>query len=226
MEQAEEGGRGRGCGRGRGRGLGRGRGHGRGIVGRQSGQVRQRHAAVSNEIRAAVIDHVINRGLTMKAAGLIVQPNLGHSTVLSIIHTFCTENRKSNSGSRGRLLTELQESTIVEMVPPSNDIHLREIQSRIDDDVDVFHGVNNVSLSTIDCVLKRHQIQMKQIYAVPFERNSEGITVPICTRMMEFDASMSPCEYIFFDEAGFNLAKRRRRGRNIIGQRATVDVPG
>ncbi len=28
------------------------------------------------------------------------------------------------------------------------------------------------------------------------------------------------------DEAGFNLTKCRRRGRNIIGHRATVDVPG
>lgn len=31
---------------------------------------------------------------------------------------------------------------------------------------------------------------------------------------------------IFVDEAGFNLAKTQRRGRNVIGQRATVDVPG
>ncbi|XP_078025271.1 uncharacterized protein LOC144463742 [Epinephelus lanceolatus] len=35
-----------------------------------------------------------------------------------------------------------------------------------------------------------------------------------------------PHEYIFLDEAGFNLMKRRRRGRNIIGQRAIVEVPG
>jgi len=28
------------------------------------------------------------------------------------------------------------------------------------------------------------------------------------------------------DEAGFNLTKRRRRGRNIIGQRALADGPG
>ncbi|XP_061591431.1 uncharacterized protein LOC133456827 [Cololabis saira] len=28
------------------------------------------------------------------------------------------------------------------------------------------------------------------------------------------------------DEAGFNLVKRRRRARNIIGQRAIVEVPG
>ena len=33
-------------------------------------------------------------------------------------------------------------------------------------------------------------------------------------------------EYIFIDEVGFNLVKRRRRGRNVIGQRAIVEVPG
>ncbi len=32
--------------------------------------------------------------------------------------------------------------------------------------------------------------------------------------------------FIYMDEAGFNLTKCRRRGRNIIGHRATVDVPG
>lgn len=33
-------------------------------------------------------------------------------------------------------------------------------------------------------------------------------------------------EYIFIDEVGFNLVKKRRRGRNVIGQRAIVEVPG
>ena len=32
--------------------------------------------------------------------------------------------------------------------------------------------------------------------------------------------------FIFVDDAGFNVAKTHRRGRNVIGQRATVDVPG
>ncbi len=32
--------------------------------------------------------------------------------------------------------------------------------------------------------------------------------------------------YIYLDEAGFNLAKTRSRGRNFIGQRATIQVPG
>lgn len=40
------------------------------------------------------------------------------------------------------------------------------------------------------------------------------------------DAAVNHHEYIFVDEAGFNLAKTRRRGRNLIGQRATIQVPG
>ncbi|XP_039631956.1 uncharacterized protein LOC120543139 [Polypterus senegalus] len=40
------------------------------------------------------------------------------------------------------------------------------------------------------------------------------------------DAHAIPHEFIFIDEAGFNLAKTRRRGRNVIGHRAIIDVPG
>lgn len=40
------------------------------------------------------------------------------------------------------------------------------------------------------------------------------------------DAHAIPQEFIFIDEAGFNLAKTRRRGRNLIGHRAIIDVPG
>ena len=43
---------------------------------------------------------------------------------------------------------------------------------------------------------------------------------------MELEASEPPHNFIYMDEADSNLTKRRRRGRNIIGHRATVDVPG
>lgn len=32
--------------------------------------------------------------------------------------------------------------------------------------------------------------------------------------------------FIFVDDAGFNLAKTRRRGRSVIGQKANMDAPG
>lgn len=45
-------------------------------------------------------------------------------------------------------------------------------------------------------------------------------------RILELEAREPLHTFIYIDEAGFNLAKGRRRGRNIIGQRATTDVPG
>ncbi|XP_039608401.1 E3 ubiquitin/ISG15 ligase TRIM25-like isoform X2 [Polypterus senegalus] len=45
-------------------------------------------------------------------------------------------------------------------------------------------------------------------------------------RIMALEGNETPHILVFVDEAGFNLAKGRRRGRNIIGHRATVDVPG
>ena len=40
------------------------------------------------------------------------------------------------------------------------------------------------------------------------------------------DGAAQPHEFIYIVEAGFNLSKTRRRGRNIIGQRAIVQAPG
>ena len=40
------------------------------------------------------------------------------------------------------------------------------------------------------------------------------------------NAEEIPHEFIYIDEAGFNLTKARRRGRNIIGHGAIINVPG
>lgn len=127
------------------------------------------------------------------------------------------------------MFSQPQETLIVDMVLQNNAIRLREIQQRVVQDNVNFEGINSVSLSTIDRVLQRNRIRMKQVYRVPFERNSERVKelrFQYVQRVFELDSMERPHEYIFVDEAGFNLAKRRRRGRNIIGQRAIVEVPG
>ncbi len=43
-----------------------------------------------------IVDHVVNHGLTMAEVGRRVQPNIGRSTVSSIIQTFRRENRYVN----------------------------------------------------------------------------------------------------------------------------------
>ena len=149
------------------------------------------------------------------------------------------------------------------MVLENNVIRLKEIQQRITEDHDAFQNIESVNLTTIDRVLKRHRIKMKQVTKVPYERNSERVKEmrfryvqvsspvqrAVCLgtihgahnlllyfhvlffffyiqTILEVDADENANEYIYIDEAGFNLNTRRRRGRNVIGQRATVDVPG
>ena len=78
-------------------------------------------------------------------------------------------------GGRAPIFTPLQEREIVNMVLANNAIRLREIQAKIIEDQIIFQNVNQVSLSTIARILKAHQVQMKQMYRVPFERNSERV---------------------------------------------------
>lgn len=57
-----------------------------------------------------------------------------------------------------------QEATIVNMVIVNNAIRLRDIrQAVVDDDDSIFRNVNTVTLTTIDRVLKRSHVAMKQL---------------------------------------------------------------
>lgn len=72
-------------------------------------------------------------------------------------------------------------------------------------------------------------MRMKQLYNVPFEQNSDRVK-EICHQyvecVLELEAGEPLHTFIYIDEAVFNLAKGRRCGRNRIGHRATIDVPG
>src|SRR4029434_5310366 len=75
----------RGGGRGgqEGRGQGGGGVGGQGEGGRGGGGERRRRMVISNEILAAVVDHVLNHGLNMREAGQSVQPNYMLKPLLS-----------------------------------------------------------------------------------------------------------------------------------------------
>ncbi len=78
-------------------------------------------------------------------------------------------------GGRGRIFSDVQETAIVDMVIANNAIKLRGIQDRVLADNITFANVNMVSTMTIARVLEKHKIRMKQLYTVPFERNSERV---------------------------------------------------
>jgi len=63
----------------------------------------------------------------------------------------------------------------VNMVHENNAITLRQIKQKILADNAAFNTIQNVSLSTLDRVLKRNSLAMKQVYRVPFERNTDHV---------------------------------------------------
>lgn len=75
-------------------------------------------------------------------------------------------------GGRVAIFTAAQETLIVDMVRGNNLIRLREIRDKVIADNVNFESIDDVSLATIDRVLRRQKTRMKQVYRVPFERNS------------------------------------------------------
>lgn len=61
------------------------------------------------------------------------------------------------------------------MVIANNCIRLRELQAHILADNTIFQNVNRVSLSALSRLLERNRIRMKQLYRVPFERNTDRV---------------------------------------------------
>ena len=89
-----------------------------------------------------------------------------------ILYIYCNFSRYCG---RGPLFTPQQEEAICTMVKANNAIRLREIESAILEDNNVFENIQSISISTIDRVLKRHQMSMKELYQVPFERNGDRV---------------------------------------------------
>ncbi len=175
-----------------------------------------------------------------------------------MLNTYCVSilyrvERQRHHGGWGRLFTDVQETAIINMVLANNAIRIREIREHILNNDTIFNNINAVSLSTIQRILQRHQVTMKQLYKVPFERNSDRVKnlrhdfVEVCNttsstsdipyllicisfcllqRVLEMDAHVIRHAFIYVYEVGFNLTKTRRRGRNVIGQRAITNVPG
>ncbi|XP_048064645.1 uncharacterized protein LOC125279239 [Megalobrama amblycephala] len=147
----------------------------------------------------------------MREAGLRVQPNLSRFTVASIIRTFKNENRverQRHHRGRGRLFTDVQETAIINMVLANNAIRIREIREHILNNDTIFNNINTVSQSTIQRILQRHQVTMKQLYKVPFKRNSDrvkNLRHDFVERVLEMDAHVIRHKFIYVDNTGHIL---------------------
>ncbi len=89
--------------------------------------------------------------------------------------SFCRTARLPHEAERTSMFSPHQETLIFDMVHQNNTIKLREIQHKVNEDHVNFEGISSVSLATINRVLKRNRMRMKQVYKVPFECNSERV---------------------------------------------------
>ena len=89
--------------------------------------------------------------------------------------SFCRIERLPHGGGRTGKFSPHQETLIVDMVREDNAIKLREIQQKIIGDHAKFEGINSVSLTTVDRVLKLNRLRTKQLYRVLFDRNSDRV---------------------------------------------------
>ncbi|CAM4514030.1 unnamed protein product [Leuciscus chuanchicus] len=113
---------------------------------------------------------------TRKKEPLCLNPRV--DWVISLKKEMCKGNIKSqmtrrpSGGERQRLFTQQQELAVVDLVRADNAIRLHQLRQKILADRQVFNNINHVSIITIRRILGKHNITMKQLYRVPFERNS------------------------------------------------------
>lgn len=93
-----------------------------------------------------------------------------HESMNAIYAFMYRVERRPPMGGRGKLFTEEQKKVLVKLVIANNAICLQEIQSHNIEINEIFPTIRTVSISTIDHVL--HQLRMKQLHKVPFERNT------------------------------------------------------
>lgn len=94
-------------------------------------------------------------------------------------HVFFTESEGYHSlvveGKCAVMKIVEQEATVVNMVAADNAIRLRKVRAAVIADQGIFWSINNVSLTTTDRILRRNHMAMKQLYRVPFQKNSDVV---------------------------------------------------
>ncbi len=81
------------------------------------------------------------------------------------------------------------------------------------------------TLAVWSCILSHNLL----LYCNMYTRSTLNYTIlpdTVLQGVLRMDGEEIQHEFIYIDEAGFNLTRTRRRGRNIIGHRAIVNVPG
>lgn len=184
-----------------------------------------KRTVVSNETRGRVVDFVFNRGMTLKQTADLLK--LKKRTVYGICSTFTNENRIEKKRKSGRKVAfdHEFERLVSDFFKLNNDATTKECINQIRERPDVY-GERVPSITTIDRILKKQKVTMKNLELIPVARNSKETIekrFEYITKLFQFENS--GWEFIYVDEFGCNLHTSRKRGRNSIGKPATKTTP-
>ena len=109
----------------------------------------------------------------------------------------------------------------------NNDCFLKEIQQYIKNNPQLFSNLaRQISISTLSRICKEKKITTKNLETIPKSKNTLSVLDNRYTYVREIMLLESDLyTFIYVDETGFNLHVSRKRGRNLIGKRAVVQLP-
>ena len=186
-------------------------------------RVKRRYIRTSDADRRLVISMFANQGKTAAEIAETLNGRVSVSNVYRIIRTFQKEDRidKLHSGGSKLKFTEEERKFVALAQSHHNDWTYNQIR----DAWKQRYGPNkSLSTGTIANILREYGVTTKQLYVVPQARNSDKL-IEERFRYAQLCVGRDSDRVIYVDEMGFSLHRSRRRGRSIIGRRATITRP-
>ncbi|KAF7687784.1 hypothetical protein CDIK_3019 [Cucumispora dikerogammari] len=182
-----------------------------------------KRCAVSNEDRKRIVDKTLEGHSNRSIANMF---GLKYQTVNSIVRKYLRTGDilvVKRGGDRRSKITEEIKMQILQYVDDQCTRTLQEIATWV---FEKFQ--KQVSISTIDRILRGFHYTVKQITLVPERRNT---LTTIETRAVYandyriLETNNDDKNFVFLDEVGFSVVARTSKGRSVRGASAYLSVP-
>ena len=183
---------------------------------------RGKYNMISKETRLSII-RMYNNGITKTEIARNL--DVPRTTIFGIVKNYDQTGSvasKSKGGRRNAKCTDEMRSMMSELLNEDCTRTLAYLQTRIFERFNV-----KLSLSAVKVNLEAINFTLKQTSAIPEARNTQDAIEKRHAYALDFDVLLGRHlmkQFIFVDEAGFNVSMRRNRGWSRRGSPANVNV--
>lgn len=186
--------------------------------------VKKTRRKISDEVRKLIIKQ--SNEFQMKNSDISKLFNLPRTTVATIISAYNIKGQTSRLYSGGDHSSKLNanvKAKIRQWVDENATITLKNLKAKVFENFSL-----NVSTTTIYRTIKNFHYSLKKITIVPERRNFQSTIETRHNYALEFNKvnlENGGEQFVFIDEAGFNVSMRTKSGRSAVGTSAYVSVP-